>query len=616
MEVLFVKQDELWNKITELERELALLPEGSISKKRIKGREYYYHRVTQDGKRKEKYISFELVPELKKQIEQRKLFEKELQLLKAQIVLDEIVESKNKEQLHFKTIVRRGRQLKAQIDITRKYKKRECINQLREYIFGEQQDRVFILYGLRRTGKTTMIRQILTELPEEEFKKAAFIQVKTGDTLSDINADLRILEEKGFKYIFIDEVTLMDDFIEGAALFSDIYASSGMKIVLSGTDSLGFLFAQDEQLYDRCIMLHTTFIPYSEFENVLGIVGIDNYIRYGGTMSLGGFYYNDDSMIFATTKSTHMYIESAIAHNIQHSLKNYQYESHFRSLQDLYEKNELCSVINQIIEDINRGFAIEVLIRDFKSNNLGILSRNPCKDSEQPNNILDQIDVIQLNNTLKTLLEIRNKEEQSVEIQDTHRFEIKEYLELLELIVKIETRWMTDYNRKETRTVFSQSGMRYSQAAGFIKSLMEDDKFRNLSLVERKYVTERILDEVRGRMMEDIVLLETKQAKKKCEVFRLQFANGEFDMVVFDPDEENCEIYEIKHSQEIVPQQCKHLLDKKKCKDTEWRYGTIKGKYVIYRGKTVELKDVMEDAEENVRYLNVEEYLKGLREQC
>ena len=616
MEVLFVKQDELWNKITELERELALLPEGSISKKRIKGREYYYHRVTQDGKRKEKYISFELVPELKKQIEQRKLFEKELQLLKAQIVLDEIVESKNKEQLHFKTIVRRGRQLKAQIDITRKYKKRECINQLREYIFGEQQDRVFILYGLRRTGKTTMIRQILTELPEEEFKKAAFIQVKTGDTLSDINADFRILEEKGFKYIFIDEVTLMDDFIEGAALFSDIYASSGMKIVLSGTDSLGFLFAQDEQLYDRCIMLHTTFIPYSEFENVLGIVGIDNYIRYGGTMSLGGFYYNDDSMIFATTKSTYMYIDSAIAHNIQHSLKNYQYESHFRSLQDLYEKNELCSVINQIIEDINRGFTIEVLIRDFKSNNLGILSRNPCKDSEQPNNILDQIDVIQVNNTLKTLLEIRNKEEQSVEIQDTHRFEIKEYLELLELIVKIETRWMTDYNRKETRTVFSQSGMRYSQAAGLIKSLMEDDKFRNLSLVERKYVTERILDEVKGRMMEDIVLLETKQAKKKCEVFRLQFANGEFDMVVFDPDEENCEIYEIKHSQEIVPQQCKHLLDKKKCKDTEWRYGTIKGKYVIYRGKTVELKDVVEDAAENVRYLNVEEYLKGLREQC
>ena len=52
----------------------------------------------------------------------------------------------------------------------------------------------------------------------------------------------------------------MEDFIEGAALFSDVFAACGMKIVLSGTDSLGFLFTEDEQLYDRCILMHTTFI--------------------------------------------------------------------------------------------------------------------------------------------------------------------------------------------------------------------------------------------------------------------------------------------------------------------------------------------------------------------
>ena len=46
----------------------------------------------------------------------------------------------------------------------------------------------------------------------------------------------------GYKYVFIDEVTLIEDFIEGAALFSDIFAACGMKIVLSGTDSLGFFF--------------------------------------------------------------------------------------------------------------------------------------------------------------------------------------------------------------------------------------------------------------------------------------------------------------------------------------------------------------------------------------
>ncbi|MGN0292566.1 MAG: hypothetical protein ACI4D3_01020, partial [Lachnospiraceae bacterium] len=50
-----------------------------------------------------------------------------------------------------------------------------------------------------------------------------------------------------------------------------------------------------------------------------------------------------------------------------------------------------------------------------------------------------------------------------------------------------------------------------------------------------------------------------------------------------------------------------------KCRDTEFRYGPIKGKYVIYRGETAELKDVSEETAENVTYLNVEEYLKQLQ---
>ena len=68
-----------------------------------------------------------------------------------------------------------------------------------------------------------------------------------------------------------------------------------MKVVLSGTDSLEFIFTEDEQLYDRGILLHTTFISYREFEMVLGIHGIDEYIRYGGTMSMSGINYNENS---------------------------------------------------------------------------------------------------------------------------------------------------------------------------------------------------------------------------------------------------------------------------------------------------------------------------------
>ena len=105
--------------------------------------------------------------------------------------------------------------------------------------------------------------------------------------------------------------------------------------------------------------------------------------------------------------------------------------------------------------------------------------------------------------------------------------------------------------------------------------------------------------------MEDIVLLETKLAFPKKEVFVLQFAIGEFDMVVFNPATSSCEIYEIKHSTEVVPQQYRHLIDEKKCADTEHRFGPITGKYVLYRGAALE-------AENGILYRNVEEYLKQL----
>ena len=122
---------------------------------------------------------------------------------------------------------------------------------------------------------TTLIRQALAEMSVVALTKSAFIQIGAGNNLSQVNADLKLLSDNGYKFIFIDEVTLMEDFIEGAALFSDVFAACGMKIVLSGTDSLGFFFSEDEQLYDRCVLLHTTFIPYKEFEEVLGVKGID-----------------------------------------------------------------------------------------------------------------------------------------------------------------------------------------------------------------------------------------------------------------------------------------------------------------------------------------------------
>ena len=595
-------QTDIQSRIKNLEEQIATFLPGSITKKTINGKVYFYHRWMENKKRKEKYIPKDDVEFIRSQIEQRKLLEQELKTLKKQVPKTKS-EKKQDVFLPFVTNVRTGNLLRAFSAPVQKLRKRECYQQLHNFIYGESQDKIIILYGLRRTGKTTMIRQIFSEMNDIELGKAAFIQITAKDSLASVNQDLKQLEAHGFHYVFLDEVTLMDDFIEGAALFSDVFAASGMKIVLSGTDSLGFIFTEDEQLYDRCILLHTTWIPYREFELVLGIHGIDEYIHYGGTMSLGGVHYNETST-FASLESTDEYVDTAIARNIQHSLRCYQYEEHFRHLRDLYDKNELTSAINRVVEDINHRFTLEVLTRNFKSHDLGISAANLRRDRKNPTDILDRVDFDEVTNNLRKLLEIRNEEERRVKLDDIHVAEIKEYLHLLDLTQEIDVMHLPNVGTKAQRTVIAQPGLRYAQADALIRSLLLDELFGGLSLQARNAIQERILDEIKGRMLEDIVLLETKMANPQKQVFVLQFLIGEFDMVVFDPNAASCHIFEIKHSTEIVKNQYRHLIDEEKCAQTEHRYGPITGKTVLYRGVSQMI--------EEIQYQNVEEYLRNI----
>lgn len=600
-----MNNQEIQNELLKVQKEIAELPAGYISKKNINGKTRYYLQWTENGKKKSKYVDDALVADLRAKIERRRELQKKEKELTFMLPKPQKSERMEEEEHIFKTDVMLGENLKSYVKAVANYKKRNLYKNICDYVYGDVRDRVFILYGLRRTGKTTLIRQVIAEMNDENFLKTAFIQVGAGIGLSDINQDLKYLMNSGCKYVFIDEVTLIEDFIEGAALFSDIFAACGMKIVLSGTDSLGFFFSEDEQLYDRCIFLHTTFIPYKEFEEVLGIKGIDEYICYGGTMSLGGVHYNEKST-FANKKSVDEYVDSAIAKNIQHSLKCYQYGGHFRALYDLYEKNELTSAINRVVEDVNHRFTLDVLTKDFMSHDLGISARNLRNDRQNQNDILDRIDKEEFTKRLKNLLEIRNKEEQIVTISEDHRREIKEYLDALDLTVDIDIQTLPVGREKSYKTVFTQPGMRYSQAKELVQSLLEDGEFQELSIDERNAVIERILSDIKGRMMEDIVLLETKIANPKKQVFQLQFAVGEFDMVVADNANATCEIYEVKHSKEQAKEQYRHLIDEEKLKNTEFRYGKITKRTVIYRGENATL-------ENGIEYRNVEEYLKSLR---
>ena len=412
----------------EIIEKLSVLPQGGITTKKIKGSngktyEYHFLQWRENGKQKSRTLKDDEILVIQKQLEERKRLEH--LLISEEPIFEKHIDV-------FNTQIRIGSTLNSFVAPVKNLKKRQGYKAIEEYIYGAQYNKVFILYGLRRTGKTTLIKQVIAEMSEADLGKTAFLQILPTDTLSKLNKDLQILENNGYKYVFIDEVTLMSDFIEGSALLSDIYAATGMKIVLSGTDSLGFWISKSNELYNRCFLLHTTFISYREFSSVLGINGIDEYIQYGGTMSISGNHYNDN--VFFDKKTTDEYIDSAIAQNIQHSLKTYQYGGHFRELYSLYEKGELTGAINRVVEDINHKFTLEVLERDFKSNDLRISANNLRKDRVSPTTILDDIDVNAFTKRLKESLSIKNKDEMSVIINENHIKEIEEYLAALDLI--------------------------------------------------------------------------------------------------------------------------------------------------------------------------------------
>lgn len=508
----------------------------------------------------------------------------------------------------FHTNVVTGAGLQALANSVAKYGKRDCFSTLQKFVNGSYDGKICILYGLRRTGKTTLLFQMLSELPIE---KTAYIKVQTTDDMSRLTKDLKALFELGYRYVFIDEITLLSDFIDTAAVLSDVFSMMGMKIVVSGTDSLGFAMANRDELYDRSVTIHTSFIPFREYARLLNICSVDSYIEYGGTLKMENMSFDDpdaafDEVAFRDDESTRKYIDTAISRNIQHTLKNDHYGEYFNQLRELYEKGELTNVINRIVQHMNHRFVLRVVEDEFKSHDFGSAKELLLHDlPAERATVLYDVNEKQILERLKAIIEVKEKSETTVSITQEHIDKVKKYLLMLDLIVNCPERY--ESGKQAEHIVFSQSGMRYAIAKALVYSLMQDAYFASIPEADKAYITGKILDDVKGRMLEDIVLLEVrKTAPSTMEAFKFKFdAGGEFDMVIYDKTNQNCRIYEIKHSTEVNEKQTLHLRDAEKCQIVEKRFGPISGKFVLYRGK--------DTFAEGVQYLNVENFLCGLK---
>ena len=509
---------------------------------------------------------------------------------------------------NFYTNVVLGNEIQNLYNQVKNYKKRDCYKDIKKYINGNYSGKICVLYGLRRTGKTTLLFQTFGEL---SLDKVCYMKVKTTDTMSNLTKDLNKLFELGIRYAFIDEITLLDDFINTSAVLSDIFSQMGMKIVVSGTDSLGFAMANRDELYDRSITIHTSFISFREYERLLGICSIDRYIEYGGTLKIENMTFDDpdsvfDDVSFRDDESTRKYIDTSISRNIQHTLKNDNCGEYFNQLRELYDKGELTNVINRIVENMNHNFLLSVIDEKFKSHDLGsaknlLLHEIPQKSAY----ILDDIDSKVLLERLKKIIEIKEKQETSVVITQEHIDKVKKYLIMLDLIVNCPD--VYESGTMAEHYIFAQSGMRYAIVKALLYSLMKDEIFKSNSESDKQHITNKILEDVKGKMLEEIVLLETTKAiDKDKKVFKFKFDNGgEYDMVIYDAIKNTCSLFEVKHSDKIATNQARFLLDKEKNCTIEQKYGKVEKRIVLYRGENKSLDN-------GIIYQNVEEYLKNL----
>lgn len=74
---------EMQTRVAELEQQISALPAGSVTKKTVNGKDYFYHRWTENKKRREKYIPADELENFRAQIERRKALEQELKALKS-----------------------------------------------------------------------------------------------------------------------------------------------------------------------------------------------------------------------------------------------------------------------------------------------------------------------------------------------------------------------------------------------------------------------------------------------------------------------------------------------------------------------------------------------------
>ncbi len=137
--------------------------------------------------------------------------------------------------------------------------------------------------GLRRTGKTTLMYQLIKKLIDEYIPPERILFFSFDDNTSNLEDVIKTYLEIQMKdlrderiFIFLDEIQKCSNWQNMLKKYYDLYPK--IKFIISGSESLFLRKKTKETLAGRIIELHFTPFTFIEYLNVLGIT--ENNMKY------------------------------------------------------------------------------------------------------------------------------------------------------------------------------------------------------------------------------------------------------------------------------------------------------------------------------------------------
>lgn len=158
-------------------------------------------------------------------------------------------------------------------------KKRELFDELAMHLDSRQ---VLGIIGLRRTGKTVLLKQLIDHLIKQGTKRdrilyfsfdeeAVSLDDVVGDFQSRIGTDI---QSAGRLYLFLDEIQKLPGWQNQVKYYYDTFPN--LKFFVSGSSSLFLRKKAEESLAGRVFLFHLSVLSFAEF---LRFKGEDELIK-------------------------------------------------------------------------------------------------------------------------------------------------------------------------------------------------------------------------------------------------------------------------------------------------------------------------------------------------